>query len=75
MSPLRNGTGPADQRPGARRGLGQGGGGGRQPGGFGLGPGGECVCPNCGTKIAHQRGVPCYDHKCPKCGQAMTRAR
>ena len=43
-------------------------------GGFGLGPGGECVCPNCGTKVPHQRGVPCYTLKCPKCGSPMTRA-
>ncbi len=42
-------------------------------GGFGLGPSGECVCPNCGTKLTHQRGVPCYKHKCPKCGARMTR--
>ena len=51
------------------------GGRGRHPGGFGLGPGGECVCPNCGNKVPHQRGVPCYEHSCPKCGQPMTRAR
>jgi len=48
---------------------------GRQPGGFGLGPGGECVCPNCGTRIPHGRGIPCYEQKCPKCGQSMTRGR
>ncbi len=42
-------------------------------GGFGLGPSKECICPNCGTKIPHQRGVPCYKHKCPKCGAMMTR--
>ncbi len=42
-------------------------------GGFGLGPSKECICPNCGTKITHQRGVPCYQHKCPKCGASMIR--
>jgi hypothetical protein len=75
MSPLRNGTGPAGQGTRTGQGLGRGGGRGRQPGGFGLGPEGQCFCPNCGTKASHQRGVPCYEQKCPKCGQAMTRAR
>jgi PHP family Zn ribbon phosphoesterase len=42
-------------------------------GGFGLGPGGECVCPNCGYKMKHQRGMPCYQQTCPKCGSKMTR--
>ena len=49
------------------------GGRGRQPGGFGFGPGGSCVCPECGTKAPYQRGVPCYRQSCPKCGQPMTR--
>ena len=43
-------------------------------GGFALGPGGECVCPKCGYKAPHQRGVPCYQQKCPKCGSMMTRS-
>lgn len=60
---------------GVGRGLGQGGGGGRQPKGFGLGPDGGCICPACGTKAPHQRGIPCYDQKCPKCGQPMTRTK
>lgn len=48
-----------------RRGLG---------GGFALGPGGECICPNCGHRVPHQLGVPCYEVKCPKCGAVMTRS-
>jgi len=49
--------------------------GGRQPGGFGLGGGGECVCPKCGKKIPHQQGKPCYEEICPDCGSRMTRER
>jgi S1-C subfamily serine protease len=44
-------------------------------GGAGLGPGGLLVCPNCGTKIAHQRAVPCFTVPCPSCGTMMTRAQ
>ncbi len=57
---------------GQGRGLGRGGGQGRM-GGSALGPGGECVCPKCGTRVPHPRGVPCYKMKCPKCGAQMTR--
>jgi len=39
----------------------------------GQGPGGECVCPQCGYTISHQRGVPCSDLKCPKCGLGLNR--
>jgi len=42
-------------------------------GGPGLGPGGECVCPKCGFKTAHEIGKPCYQMVCPKCGSKMTR--
>ena len=49
---------------GGQRGLG---------GGFAFGPGGYCVCPNCGYKEHHQAGVPCYNKKCPKCETPMTR--
>ncbi len=44
-------------------------------GGFGMGPEGECVCPKCGKKVPHKRGIPCYQQKCPKCGSKMIRAR
>lgn len=42
-------------------------------GGFGLGPGGSCVCPKCGYATSHQRGIPCFQIKCPRCGTPMTR--
>jgi hypothetical protein len=40
---------------------------------LGYGPGGDCVCPSCGTILPHKRGVPCFDVPCPKCGQMMIR--
>jgi len=43
-------------------------------GGFARGPGGECICPNCGYRENHQLGVPCHTKKCPKCNGSMTRA-
>jgi len=61
--------------PRGRFGMSGRGGRGRQPGGFGLGPGGECWCPRCGKTLPHQRGVPCYQMKCPECGQPLTRKR
>ncbi len=52
-----------------------GGGGGGRMGGTrpGAGPTGKCVCPNCGATVVHQRGVPCYQASCPKCGTKMVR--
>ncbi len=43
---------------------------GNQPG---AGPTGNCVCPECGEKIPHRQGTPCYSVICPKCGTAMIR--
>jgi hypothetical protein len=63
--PRGDGTGPPTGR-------GQRGGrmGGNRPG---LGPGGDCVCPSCGARAPHQRGTPCYNMSCPKCGAKMIR--
>ena len=56
------------------RGAGKSGRGGRgQKGGFGGGYGGECVCPSCGKRTPHERGVPCIEVSCPECGTAMSR--
>ncbi len=42
-------------------------------GGTAMGPGGGCVCPKCGYAGPHQRGVPCFEQNCPKCGTKMAR--
>ncbi len=72
--PRGDGTGPMGGGAGTGRGLGRGGGRGRM-GGFGLGPGGNCVCPRCGATVPHRQGVPCTQQRCPECGAAMTRER
>jgi len=51
----------------------QGSGLGRMGGPNAAGPGGSCVCPQCGQRVPHQRGVPCFEQKCPGCGAAMVR--
>lgn len=64
-------------------GRGQGGGGGRGQGGgrrsqpASGAPGAQqaefCICPQCGQRKPHERGVPCYTQKCPQCEGSMTR--
>ncbi|RPH93315.1 hypothetical protein EHM69_10665 [candidate division KSB1 bacterium] len=55
-------------------GQGQGGQGrGRMGGPLAGGAVGTCVCPSCGYSEPHERGVPCAQKPCPKCGTAMTR--
>jgi hypothetical protein len=67
------------RRDGGGRGKGQGDGQGqgRGPGRMGgpteAGPGGNCVCLNCGHQVAHKAGKPCNRQKCPECGAQMTR--
>jgi hypothetical protein len=62
------------QNRGQGRGMGLGGGRGRM-GGSAAGLGGACICvnPECKYQASHQRGTPCYQMKCPKCGSPMTR--
>ncbi|MHC4308425.1 MAG: S1C family serine protease, partial [Planctomycetota bacterium] len=46
--------------------------GGRM-GGWGMGPAGYLVCPNCSTQVPHQTGTPAYTVNCPNCGTQMMR--
>jgi len=69
--PQANQNQPADQSQ-SLSGFGQYVRGGRM-GGWGMGPGGYLGCPNCGTQVPHQRGVPAYTVSCPNCGTQMMR--
>ena len=37
------------------------------------GQGGFCVCPKCGSRKHHERGIPCSQFRCPACNCSMTR--
>jgi hypothetical protein len=65
------GSGPGTGRGSGRRTGGAGRMGGNRPG---AGPSGECICPNCGHRLPHQVGTPCYNLNCPQCGAKMARA-
>ena len=60
--PRGDGTGPSGQ--GGGRGMGRG---------RSMGQGEFCVCPQCGNKVAHERGVPCNSTLCPSCKISMVK--
>ena len=64
------GGGAGMGRGGGGQGQGRGKGGGTRPG---AGPRGNCICPKCGYKAAHQPSVRCIDQICPTCGAHMIR--
>ena len=37
------------------------------------GPGGTCICPQCGLEAPHKPGVPCNEMECGSCGSSMRR--
>jgi hypothetical protein len=71
MGQYRRGQGRGPGGPG--RGAGRGRGPGRMGGPFAAGPGGYCVCPNCGHREPHIAGQPCSRKTCPKCGIPLVR--
>ena len=69
-----NGRKRGGMGPGGGQGQGQAGQGrGRMGGPLAGGAVGTCLCPKCGHREPHERGMPCVQRKCPKCGNAMTR--
>ena len=73
------GGGPIMSRGGRKSGGGQGSNPVGRCRGNATGPGASigasnfCVCPACGAKASHERGIPCTQVKCPQCGKPMVR--
>jgi len=65
----RDGTGPGGGQGQGHVGQGRG----RMGGPLAGGAVGTCLCPKCGRREPHERGAPCAQKRCPKCGIAMTR--
>ena len=63
----RSGGGPAGRCRGAGGGTG-GSGPGKRSGTLDF-----CICPACGAKAPHERGIPCFQVNCPQCGKPMVR--
>jgi hypothetical protein len=38
-----------------------------------IGTGGLSICPKCGGKVAHRRGIPCQEERRPACGARLLR--
>lgn len=73
--PGKDGTGPLGMGSiGGGAGMKRGG-RGRMGGNMAAGPGGYCICPKCGEKVSHQRGISCNSVSCPKCGSNMVRGQ
>jgi predicted Fe-Mo cluster-binding NifX family protein len=79
-------TGGEEAMPGGKsgKGAGRGQGGGSGGGCRGAVAGGSgsgmrsgtsdfCLCPACGAKAPHERGIPCFQVNCPQCGKPMVR--
>ena len=65
------GRGPRGGAGGACRGVGAGTGGSSS--GKRSGMSNFCLCPDCGAKAPHERGIPCFQVNCPQCGKPMVR--
>lgn len=65
---------PGCRRRRSRQGRQRCGMGRRDAGGALAGDVGWCVCPQCAQRQPHERGVPCFEQRCPRCGIPMMRA-